>query len=44
MDIEGKTLGIIGFGRIGSLVCRKAKAAFNMESSGPRPATTAHRY
>lgn len=30
-DLEGRTLGIIGMGRIGMLVCQKAKAAFNME-------------
>lgn len=29
-DLEGKTLGILGMGRIGMLVCQKAKAAFNM--------------
>jgi D-3-phosphoglycerate dehydrogenase len=29
-DLDGKTLGIIGMGRIGMLVCQKAKAAFNM--------------
>jgi D-3-phosphoglycerate dehydrogenase len=31
LDLNGKVLGIIGMGRIGSLVCLKAKAAFNME-------------
>jgi len=30
-DLEGKVLGIVGMGRIGTLVCRKARAAFNME-------------
>jgi D-3-phosphoglycerate dehydrogenase len=30
-DLDGKTLGILGMGRIGLLVCQKAKAAFNME-------------
>jgi D-3-phosphoglycerate dehydrogenase len=30
-DLDGKILGVIGMGRIGALVCRKAKAAFNME-------------
>jgi D-3-phosphoglycerate dehydrogenase len=30
-DLDGKTLGVIGMGRIGMLVCQKAKAAFNME-------------
>lgn len=31
IDIEGKTLGIIGFGKIGSLVARKCRCAFNMK-------------
>ncbi len=31
VDLDGKILGVIGMGRTGSLVCRKAKAAFNME-------------
>jgi D-3-phosphoglycerate dehydrogenase / 2-oxoglutarate reductase len=31
VDLEGKILGVIGMGRTGTLVCRKAKAAFNME-------------
>ncbi len=30
LDLEGKLLGLIGLGRIGSLVARKAQAAFNM--------------
>jgi D-3-phosphoglycerate dehydrogenase / 2-oxoglutarate reductase len=30
-DLDGKTFGILGMGRIGMLVCQKAKAAFNME-------------
>jgi len=30
-DLDGKTIGILGMGRIGVLVCQKAKAAFNME-------------
>jgi len=30
-DLDGKTLGVLGMGRIGMLVCQKAKAAFNME-------------
>jgi D-3-phosphoglycerate dehydrogenase / 2-oxoglutarate reductase len=29
-DLDGKTLGILGMGRIGMLVCQKAQAAFNM--------------
>jgi D-3-phosphoglycerate dehydrogenase len=36
-DLEGKSLGIIGMGRIGMLVCQKAKAAFNMEILGYDP-------
>lgn len=31
IDIDGKTLGIIGFGRIGSLVAKKCRYAFNMK-------------
>jgi len=31
VDLDGKILGVIGMGRIGTLVCQKAKAAFNME-------------
>ncbi|HSB79950.1 MAG TPA: hydroxyacid dehydrogenase [Candidatus Methylomirabilis sp.] len=31
IDLNGKVLGILGMGRIGSLVCRKSKAAFDME-------------
>ena len=30
LDLDGKVLGLIGLGRIGSLVARKAQAAFNM--------------
>lgn len=30
-DLEGKTLGIIGAGRIGSSLAKKCKAAFNMK-------------
>jgi D-3-phosphoglycerate dehydrogenase len=30
-DLDGKTVGVLGMGRIGMLVCQKAKAAFNME-------------
>ncbi len=30
-DLDGKVLGILGMGRIGTLVCQKARAAFNME-------------
>jgi D-3-phosphoglycerate dehydrogenase len=31
VDIEGKTLGLIGIGRIGSLVAYKCRQAFNMK-------------
>lgn len=31
MDIDGKVLGIIGLGRIGSLVAKKCQAAFSMK-------------
>lgn len=31
VDLAGKTLGILGMGRIGSLVCRKAKYGLDME-------------
>ncbi len=31
IDMDGKVLGIIGFGRIGSLVAKKCKNAFNMK-------------
>lgn len=30
-DLDGKTLGIIGYGTIGNLLAEKCKAAFNME-------------
>jgi len=36
-DLWGKTLGIIGVGRIGSSVARKMKAAFNMQVLGYDP-------
>ncbi|MGI6036860.1 MAG: hydroxyacid dehydrogenase [Limnochordia bacterium] len=31
IDIDGKKLGLVGLGRIGTLVAAKAKAAYNME-------------
>ncbi|KYH31856.1 hydroxyacid dehydrogenase [Neomoorella mulderi] len=31
VDLDGKVLGLIGLGRIGSMVARKAAAAFNMQ-------------
>ncbi|MBN2477730.1 D-2-hydroxyacid dehydrogenase [Candidatus Micrarchaeota archaeon] len=37
-EIEGKTLGIVGFGRIGSMVAQKAKAlGMNVVAYDPRP-------
>jgi len=30
-DLDGKVLAVIGMGRIGTLVCQKAKAAFSMD-------------
>ncbi|MDR1520706.1 MAG: hydroxyacid dehydrogenase [Planctomycetota bacterium] len=34
VDLDGKTLGVVGLGRIGKLVAEKARAAFNMEILG----------
>jgi D-3-phosphoglycerate dehydrogenase / 2-oxoglutarate reductase len=31
VDLDGKTLGLVGIGRIGSLVARKAAVAYNMK-------------
>ena len=31
VDLEGKTLGLVGIGRIGSLVAQKCRGAFNMK-------------
>ena len=31
IDLDGRTLGLVGIGRIGTLVARKAAAAFNMK-------------
>lgn len=31
VDLNGKVLGVVGMGRIGTLVCKKAVAAFNMK-------------
>lgn len=31
MDIDGKTLGVVGLGRIGSLVAKKCQVAFSMK-------------
>jgi D-3-phosphoglycerate dehydrogenase len=32
VDLEGKTLGLVGVGRIGSLVAQKCRRAFNMKA------------
>lgn len=40
-DLWGKTLGIVGVGRIGSSVARKVKAAFNLRVLGYDPYLTA---
>ncbi|MGB9698006.1 MAG: hydroxyacid dehydrogenase [Thermodesulfobacteriota bacterium] len=40
-DLEGKTLGIIGTGRIGSTVARKCAAAFDMQVKGYDPYVSA---
>lgn len=36
-DLQGKTLGLIGLGRIGSLVAQKARAAFDLQVVGHDP-------
>ena len=36
-DLDGKTLGIIGLGRVGLVLARKCKAAFNMTILGYDP-------
>ncbi|MBI2867174.1 MAG: hypothetical protein HYX97_02415 [Chloroflexi bacterium] len=40
VELEGKTLGIVGLGHIGSLVTRKCRAAFNMRVLAYDPALT----
>lgn len=37
VDLEGKVLGVVGMGRIGTAVSRKAKAAFSMRVLGYDP-------
>jgi len=37
VDLEGKVLGVVGLGRVGTAVSRKAKAAFNMRVMGYDP-------
>lgn len=41
IDLEGKSLGIIGTGRIGSTVARKCIAAFDMKAKGYDPYVSA---
>ncbi|MDR1533764.1 MAG: hydroxyacid dehydrogenase [Planctomycetota bacterium] len=37
VDLEGKTLGVVGLGRIGGMVAKKAGAAFGMKILGHDP-------
>ncbi len=37
VDLEGKVLGVVGLGRVGTAVSRKAKAAFSMRVLGYDP-------
>ncbi len=37
VDLDGKTLGLVGIGRIGSMVARRAAAAYNMKVIGFDP-------
>lgn len=37
VDLDGKVLGLVGIGRIGTMVARKAAAAFNMRVIGYDP-------
>jgi len=37
VDLEGKVLGVVGLGRVGTAVSRKARAAFNMRVLGYDP-------
>lgn len=41
MDLEGKTLGIIGLGRIGRILAKKASKGFDMKVIGYDPYVTA---
>ena len=41
IELEGKTLGVVGLGRIGRLVARKMSRAFDMEVVGYDPYVTA---
>lgn len=42
-DLHGKVLGLVGLGRIGSLLAKKARAAFDMEVVGYDPYLTPER-
>ncbi|MGE5576100.1 MAG: hydroxyacid dehydrogenase [Syntrophothermus sp.] len=43
VDLDGKTLGIVGLGRIGSLLARKASLGFNMKILGFDPMLSAEK-
>jgi len=43
VDLDGRILGVIGFGKIGSLVAQRAAAAFNMRIIATRSATARRR-
>ncbi|HBB18760.1 MAG TPA: hydroxyacid dehydrogenase [Syntrophus sp. (in: bacteria)] len=40
IDLDGKTLGLVGVGRIGSMVARRAAAAYNMKAIAFDPYVT----
>jgi D-3-phosphoglycerate dehydrogenase len=43
IDLDGKTLGLVGVGRIGSMVARRAAAAYNMKAIAFDPYITAEK-
>jgi D-3-phosphoglycerate dehydrogenase len=43
IDLDGKTLGLVGVGRIGSMVARRAAAAYNMKTIAFDPYITAEK-
>jgi D-3-phosphoglycerate dehydrogenase len=43
IDLDGKTLGLVGVGRIGSMVARRAAAAYNMKAIAYDPYITQER-